>query len=132
MMKIKDNRNEVTKRVAQFSFMTITKEKDITLGLRTVRYLISNPVEEIRRIRHPIDKLASTQTGTEIQNQKVNIIKIDQVTPGPTDPTTVSKPSKTSKLEKKTQILNTIRTFLRAKSYLHPTQFKFLTIRNKT
>ena len=110
--------------------MTITKEKDQFLGLRTLRYSISNPDKEIRRIRHPIDKLASTQTGTEIQTQIENKIKIDQVTPGPMDP--VSKPSVSSMLNKKSQVLNTIKTFLRVKIYLHPSQFNFLKIMNKT
>ena len=111
--------------------MITIKEKDLILSLRTFRTLINNPDGEIKTIRYPINKLASTQMGTEIQVQIDTIIKTDQVTLGTTDPTTVSKLSTTSVLHQRTQTLNTIKTSPRATTYLHPIQFNSLMIRNK-
>ena len=79
----------------------------------------------------PIDKLASTQTGTEIHTHIDSVIKLDQVTLGQTDRTTVSKLSITSMLDQRTQILNTTKTFQRVTVYLRPTQFHLSTTRDK-
>ena len=64
MMRLKDNRHEITKLDAQFPLMIILKEEDLFLGRRALRNLISNPDTEIR---HPIDNLASTYIRTENQ-----------------------------------------------------------------
>jgi len=123
MMRLKNNRNGTTRSAAQFSLMIIIREEDLTLDLRIIRTSIGNPDTEIRTTRHSIDRLASTQIGTEIQIQIDSFIKIDRTTLGPTDPTTVSRLSITSMLDQKIQTLNTTKTFHRATTYLHPIQF---------
>ena len=128
MLRLKVNKLGTTKSVEQFLLMMILKEEDLFLGLTALRILISNPDTQIKTIRHPINKLTSTQIGTEIQTQIDTITKADQVTLGTTDQTTVSKPSITSVLDQRTQTLNTIKTFPRATTYPHPTQFSLLTI----
>ena len=65
MLRSKDNRHGTTKRAREFSLKITTNEEDLTLGLRTLRIFISHPDTEIKTIRHPIEKLASTQIGTE-------------------------------------------------------------------
>ena len=60
---------------------------------------------------------------TGIQTQIDSITKADQATPGTTDQMTDSKLNITSTLDQK---INTIKTFHRAKFYLHPTQFNLL------
>ena len=131
MMRIKDNRLGTTKSVEQFSLMIMIKQEDRILGLTTLRTSISNPDTENRPIRHPINKLASFEIGTETQTQISTITKVDQLTLGTTDPTTVSKLSITSVLDQRNQTLNTIKTFPRVTTYLHPSQFSLLTIKDK-
>ena len=131
MMRLEDNRLETTNSAVQFSLMITIKEGDLTLGLRILRNSISNPDTETRTIRHPIDKLASTQMGTELQTQIDSIIKTDQATPGRTDPTTDSRLSITSMLDQRAQILNTMKIFQRAKIYLHATQSNLSTFKDK-
>ena len=91
MMNIKDNRHGTTKNAEQSSLMTTTREEDRTLGFTIIKNLVSNPDTETRSTRHPIDKLALTQIGTEIQTQIGSINKTYQATPGKTDQTTVSR-----------------------------------------
>ena len=107
------------------------KRKDRTLGFRITKISISNPDTENRITRHPIDKLASTHIGTEIQTHIDNSNKPDQATPGTTDQITVNKLSITSTLDQRALILSTTETFHRATTYLHPTQFNSLTIKEK-
>ena len=130
-MRLKDNRFRTTKRIEQLLLMITKKEEDLTLGLRTLTILISNPDTEIRAIRHPIDKLASTQIGTEIHTQIDSMIMTDQAAPGTTNQITDSKLSITSMLDHRVPILNTTKTFHRATFYLQPIQFNLLMIRNK-
>ena len=87
-MRLKDNRHGTTKSAEQFSLMTTINEEDRTLGLRIFKISVSKPNSETRTTRHPIDKLASTQIGTEVRTQIDNIIKTDQATPGTTNQTT--------------------------------------------
>ena len=77
------------------------------------------------------DQLASIQIGAEIQTQIDNFNQTNQATDGTTDPPTVSKLSITSMLNQRTEMLNTIKTFHKATIYLHPTQFNFMTTREK-
>ena len=42
-------------------------EEDRIVGLGRIKISVSNPDTETTTIRHPIDKLASTQIGTETQ-----------------------------------------------------------------
>ena len=131
MMRIKDNRHGTTKRAEQFSHMVIIKEDDRTLGLGTLRILISNPDMEVKTIRHPTGRLASTQIETEIQTRIDSITKTDQANLATTSQITVSRLSITSMPDPRTQTLNTTKIFLRATIYLHPTQFNSSTIRDK-
>ena len=123
MIRVKDNRHEISKSAVQSSLMITINEEDRTCGLRITKISIINPDTETRTTRHPTNRLASTQIGTETQIQIDSILKIDQVTPGSTNQTTVSKLSITSILDQKTQILNTTKTFHRATICLRPTQF---------
>ena len=111
--------------------MIILKKDHRILGLGSLRTLFSNPDPEIKTIRHPIDKLAATQKGTEIQTFIDSTLRTDQETLGPTDQTTGSKLSITSMLDQRTQILNIVKTFDRTTIYLHPFQFNLLTNRDK-
>ena len=131
MIRLKDNRHEITKSAAQFSLMITINEEDRTLGLRIIKISVSNPDTETRTTRHPTDRLASTQIGTGIQTQIDNSNKPDQVTLGTTNPTTVGRPSIASMLGKRTLILSTTETSHRATIYLHPTQFISSTTRDK-
>ena len=131
MIRLKDNRHRTAKSAKQYSLMTTIGEEDRTLGLRIIKISVSNPDTETRTTRHPIDRLASTQIGTENQTQIDNSSKPDQVTPGSTDQITVNKLSITSMLGQRTLILSTIETSHRATMYLHPTQFSSSTIRDK-
>ena len=131
MMRLKDNRHGATKSAAQSSLMTTINEEDLTLVHRTLKNSISNSDTEIRTIRHPIDKQASTQIGTKIQTQIDHTTKTDQATPGATGKITVSGLSITSVLDQRIQIPNTIKTFHKETIQLHPTQFSLLTIRDK-
>ena len=67
MMRLKDQRLEIAKIVAPLSLMIKIKEEDLILDPRTIRILISNRNTEMKTIRTPIDKLASSQIGTENQ-----------------------------------------------------------------
>ena len=131
MMRLKDSRHGTTKSAAQSSLMITIHEEDRTLGLRIIKISVSNPDTEIRTNRHPIDKTALTQIGTEIQTQIDNSNKTDQVTLGTTDQITVSRLSITSVLDQRTVMLNTAETSHRATIYLHPIQFSSSTIRDK-
>ena len=66
IMRLKDNKLETTKSAAQSSLMITIREEDRALGLRKFKVSVSNPDTEIKTIRHPIDKLASIQIGTQI------------------------------------------------------------------
>ena len=129
MIRSKDSRLELIKSAEQFSLLTITKEADRILGLRTLKFLFSNPDKGIRIIKNPIAKMASTQIGTETQID--SNAQIDQTTHEPTEHTTGNKLSITSTLNMKPLILNTTKIFHRVTTYLNPTQFNLLTIRNK-
>ena len=101
MIRLKDNRHEITKSATQSSLMITINEEYRTLGLRIIKISVSNPDTEIRTTRHPIDKLVSTQIGTETQTQIDNITRTDQATPGTTDQITVSRLSITSMLDQR-------------------------------
>ena len=131
MIRLKDNRHGTTKSAEQSSLMTTTNEEDRTLGLRIIKNSVSNPDTETRTTRHPTDRLASTQIGTEIQTQIDNSNKPDQVTTGRTDQITVNKLSITSMLDQRTLILSTTETSHRATIYQHPTQFSSSTTGDK-
>ena len=131
MMRSKDNRHWTTKSAQQFSLMTTKNEGDRTLGLRIIKISVSNPDTETRTTRHPIDKIASTQIGTEPQTQIYNITRTDQATPGTMNHITVSRLSITSMLVRRILILSTTRIFHRATTCLHLNQFNSLTIRDK-
>ena len=131
MIRLKDNKLETAKSATQSSLMITINEEDRTLGLRIMKAAISNPDTETRTTKHPIDKPASTQIGTEIQTQIGSITKTDQSTPGRTNQIIDSKLSITSMLDQRILILNTIKTFHRATIYLHSTQFNSSTIRDK-
>ena len=75
MMGLKDNRQEPTKGAAQSLLMITIIEDDLTLGLRTLKSSISNLVTEIKTLRHPIDKLALAQIGTETAIEMDSITK---------------------------------------------------------
>ena len=105
MMGLIHNRLGTTTSVEQFSLVIPIKENDVILGLRTLRTLFTNPVTEIKTIRHPNEKLASTQTGTEIETQKDSTTRADQITLGTTDTTNVSELSITSVLDQRTHSL---------------------------
>ena len=109
--------------------MITINEEDRTLGLRVTKFSVSNPDTETRTTRHPTDRLASTQIGTEIHTQTDNSNKPNQVTPGTTDQITVNKLSITSMLDQRTVIRSTTETSHRATIYLHPTQFSSSTTR---
>ena len=104
------------------------KRRGPNFGLRIIKISVSNPDTETS---HPINKLASTQIGTETQTQIDNITKTDRATPGTTGQITVSRLSITSMLDQRSLILNKTKTFHRATTYLHPTQFNSSTIRDK-
>ena len=131
MIRLKDNRHGITKSAAQSSLMITINEENRFLGLRTTKISINNSDTETRTTRHPTDRLASTQIGTEALTQIDNSNKPDQVTPGTTDQITVIKLSITSMLDQRILILSTTRTFHRATIYLHPTQFSSSTTRDK-
>ena len=101
MIRSEDNRHGITKSAEQCSIMTTINEEDRTLGLRIAKISISNPNTAIRTTRHPTDRLASTQIGTEIQTQIDNSNKTDQVILGPMEPTTASKHSVSSIMTRK-------------------------------
>ena len=130
-MKVKDNKLEITRSAGQSSFMIIRNEEDRTLDPGKIKISISNPDTETRRIRHPIDKLASTPIGTETRIRIDIITKTDQATPGTTDQITVSRLSITSMLNHRILILSATKTFHRVTTYLHPTQFNSSAIRHK-
>ena len=96
------------------------------MGLRTLRTLFSNPDTEIKTIRHPNEKLASTQTGTEIQTQIDSITKAEQVTLGTTDPTNVSELSITSVLDQRTQTLITKKNIPQSNNLPTPNSDQFI------
>ena len=125
MIRLKNKR-----RYNQSSLMTTIREEARSLGVRIVKISVSNPDTEARTTRHPINELAPTQIGTEIQTQIDNFNKPDQATPGTTDQITVIRLSITSMLDQRILILSTTKTFRRTTTYLHPTQFNSSTIRN--
>ena len=131
MMRLKNNRHGTAKSAEQSSLRTAIGEEDRTLGLRMITISVSNPDTESRTTRHPIDKLTSTQIGTEIQTQRDNSEKPDQATPGPTDQITINKLSITSLLDQRILIFSTIKSFHRATTYLNPTQFNSSAMREK-
>ena len=131
MIRLKDNKLEITKSAAQSSLMTTINAEDLTLGLRTLKFSASNPDTEIRTTRLPINKMAPTQIGTEFQTQIESIIKTDQVTPGTRDQITVSRLSVTSALDRRFPILNITETSVRATICLHSTQFSSAMINEK-
>ena len=131
MMRLENNRYGTTKSAAQFSLMITINEEDRILGLRITKTSISNPDTGIRTTRHPIDKMASTQIGTETQTQIDNSNKTDQVTLGTTDQITVSRLSITSMLDPRTLILSTTETSHKTTTCLHPTQFSSSTTKDK-
>ena len=130
MIRLKD-KHATIRSAKQSSLMITINEEDRNLGLRIIRTSISNPDTEIRTTRHPTDRLASTQIGTEIPTQIDSTSKPDQVTPGTTDQITVNKLSITSMPEKRILILSTTETSHRATTYLHPTQFSSSMTRDK-
>ena len=131
VIRLKDNRHEITKSAKQSSLMTTINEEDRTLGPRIIRTSVSNPDTETRTTRHPTDRLASIQIGTETQIQIDSILKTNQATPGITDQITVSRLSITSMLDQRIRILSRTETFHRTTTYLHPTQSNSSTIRDK-
>ena len=131
MIRLRDNRHEITKNTAETSLMITINEEDRTLGLRITKIPVSNPDTETRTTRHPINKLASIQIGAEIQTQIDKVTRSDQATPGTMDQITVSKLSVTSMLDQRILILSTTETSHRATTYLHPTQFSSSMIRDK-
>ena len=131
MMRLKDSRHETAKSAEKYLLMTTIREEDRTLGLIIIKISVSNPDTAIRTTRHPSGRLASTQIGTEIQTQIDNSNKLDQVTLGTVDPTTVSRPSIASMPGKRAPILSTTGTSHRATIYLHPTQFSSSATRDK-
>ena len=128
MMKPKDNRHEVTNNVEQFSLMKKIKEEEQFLGPRILRITVSNPDMGTRTIRKLVSRMISTQTETEFQTD--SFIQINQATLGIIDPKTDSKLSTTSMPDQRLPTVSTTRTFHRATSCLHPTQFILLTIRD--
>ena len=122
MIRLKDNKLETTKSAARSSLMVTISEGDRTLGRRIIKISVSNPDTATRTTRNPINKLVSTQIGTETQTQIDNIIRKDQATPGTTNQITVSRLSITSMLDQRILILNTTKTFHRATICLQPTQ----------
>ena len=132
MIRLKDKRHGITKSAEQSSLKTKAKEEDRTLGLRITKISFSNPDMGTRATRHPTDRLASTQIGTETQTQIDNIIKTDQTTPGPMGPTTVNKLSITSMLDRRILILSTTKTSHGATICLHPNEFNLSTTMIKT
>ena len=85
ILRLKDNSHGTTKNAAQFSLMTTLREEDLTLGLRILRILNSNTDTEIITIRHPMDKMLSTQIGTEIQTQIDIVTETHQAILGTTE-----------------------------------------------
>ena len=131
LIRLRDNRHEIAKIAAQSSLMITINEEDRTFGFRIIKISVSNPDTETRTTRHPFNKLASTQIGKEIQTETDDFNKPDQATPGTTDQITVTRLSITSMLDQRILIVCTTRTFYRATTYQHPTQFKSSTIRDK-
>ena len=131
MIRLKDSRDGTTKSAKQSSLMITIDEEDRTLGLRKIDISISNPDKETKTTRHPTDRLASTQIGTEIQTQIDSTSKTDQAIPGITDQITGNKLSITSMLDQRILILSTTETSHRVTIYLHPTQFSLSKIRAK-
>ena len=101
MMRLKDYRHGTTKSVEQFSLMITIKEEDLTLDLRTLRILISNPETEIKTIRHPIYKLFSIHIRTEIQTQIDSITNAELATPVKTDQINDSRLTITATLDQR-------------------------------
>ena len=58
MIRLRDNRHEITKSAEQSSLMITINEEDRTLGLKITKISISNPDTETKTTRHPTDKLA--------------------------------------------------------------------------
>ena len=131
MMRLKDNRQGINKSAAHSSLMITINKEDRSLGLRIIKISVSNPDTETRTTRHPIDKMASTLIGTEIQTQIDSTFKTDREILAPIDPTTVSRLSIASMLDQRILIPSTIKTFHRATMCLHPTQFSSSTTRDK-
>ena len=132
IIRLKYNRHGTTKSAEQYSLMTTIREEDQNLGFRIIKSSVSNPDAETRTTRHPTERLASTQIGTEIPPLIDNITnKPDQVTLGTTDQITVNKLCITSTLDQRTLILSTTETSHKATIYLHPTQFSSSTTRDK-
>ena len=82
MTRLKNNKLEIFKNVEQFLLMITIRGEDWTLRLRIIKTSVGNPDTETRTTRHTIDKLASTQIGTETQTQIDNITRTDEATPG--------------------------------------------------
>ena len=129
MMKPKDNRHEVTNNVEQFSLMNKIKEEEQCLGLRILRITVSNSDMGTRTIKKLVSRMISARTETEFQTD--SFIQMNQATLGTLDPKTDSKLSITSMPDQRLPTVSTIRTFHRATTYLHPTQFNLLTIKDK-
>ena len=121
MIRSQDNRHAITKSAKQSSLMTTIKEEARNLGTRIIEISVSNPDTETRTIRHPVNKLASTQIGTETQTQIDNSNKPDQATLGTMDQITVSRLSTTSMLDQRLLKLSTTETFHGPTICLRPT-----------
>ena len=91
MIRLKDNRHEITKSAVQSALMITINEEDRTLGLRIIKITVSNPGTETRTTKHPIGRLALTQIGTEIRTKIDSTFKTDQIILGQIDPRTASK-----------------------------------------
>ena len=130
MRRLKDNRHGITKSAAQFFTHDYNKRRRWNFGSQLNQNFNQQPRYGNQNNQTPIDKLASTQIGTEIQTHIDSITEADQATPGTTDQMTVSRLSITSMLNQRTQTLITTKTFPRATTYPHATQFNSSTIRN--
>ena len=128
MMRLRDNRLETPKSVEQLSLLITIKGEDLIFGPRLLRLFFRNPDMEIKTIRHPIKKLASSQIGTEIQNPIDIIIITDQAICGTTEQKTDSKLSINSTLDQRILIPRTTKTFHRTTMSRYPTQFSLLAI----
>ena len=53
MIRLKDNRHEITMNAAQSSLMTTRRKEDRTLGLRIFKISVSNPETQIRTPEQP-------------------------------------------------------------------------------
>ena len=125
IMRSKDNRPEITKSAEQFSLMLILKEEGQTLGLRILRITIRNPDTGITIVSKAMTKMASTQTGTEIQIH--SIIQIDRATLEPTDQSAGKKLSITSMPDQRNLIVITTETSHKTTIYLRLILYNLLT-----